>query len=209
MTVTDRMTTVQGRCPACGWASLFLGDGGYITCSRLECPSPEAAHEAIEERAGANAYDRAINTPPSAETCAAIRERLESGAVPRRKVRAKAASSAGRAPAADRAAVRDRIAEAIRGLNEGGTLADLDEEADVLAIADAVLAVLPAPDQRAAVLLEAAAHVQTGRTPYNTEAAEQALKNGGPYALIAYVQLAVSEGLRRLAGEAQQDGSAS
>ncbi|MFJ9420748.1 ParB N-terminal domain-containing protein [Streptomyces sp. NPDC101249] len=42
-------------------------------------------------------------------------------------------------PAADRAALRDRIAAAIRGLNEqegGGVLADLDEDADVLALAD-------------------------------------------------------------------------
>ncbi|MDT0435669.1 MULTISPECIES: hypothetical protein [Streptomyces] len=39
----------------------------------------------------------------------------------------------------DRAALRDRIAAAIRGLNEqegGGVLADLDEDADVLALAD-------------------------------------------------------------------------
>lgn len=34
---------VQGRCPACGKTSLFLGDGGYVTCSRLECPEPDAA----------------------------------------------------------------------------------------------------------------------------------------------------------------------
>jgi hypothetical protein len=77
---------VQGRCPACGGESLMLADGGYVTCRRLDCPEPEAAHRAIEERAGANAYDRAINTPPSAEACAAIRERLESGTAPRRKV---------------------------------------------------------------------------------------------------------------------------
>lgn len=42
--------------------------------------------------------------------------------------------------------LRDRIADAFRGLNEGGgTLADLDEEGDVYALADAVLAVLPKP----------------------------------------------------------------
>jgi hypothetical protein len=34
---------VQGRCPACGTSGLFLGAGGYITCSRLECPDPGAA----------------------------------------------------------------------------------------------------------------------------------------------------------------------
>jgi len=33
---------VQGHCPACGATSLFLADGGYITCSRIECPEPDA-----------------------------------------------------------------------------------------------------------------------------------------------------------------------
>ncbi|MER7815635.1 hypothetical protein [Streptomyces sp. NPDC096153] len=37
------MVDVRGRCPACGWESLFLGDGGYVTCSRLECSTPDAA----------------------------------------------------------------------------------------------------------------------------------------------------------------------
>ncbi|MDJ0460621.1 hypothetical protein [Streptomyces sp. H27-C3] len=41
---------VQGRCPACGKTSLFLGDGGYITCSRLECPEPDAASTALERQ---------------------------------------------------------------------------------------------------------------------------------------------------------------
>lgn len=38
---------VQGRCPACGWTSLFLGDGGHPTCSRLECPNPSAADQLL------------------------------------------------------------------------------------------------------------------------------------------------------------------
>ena len=78
---------VQGRCPACNGESLMLADGGYITCRRLDCPDPEAAHKAIEERAGANAYERAVTTPPSAEACAAMRKRPESENPPRRKVR--------------------------------------------------------------------------------------------------------------------------
>jgi hypothetical protein len=81
------MTDIQARCPACGGHSLMLADGGYITCRRLDCPNPEAAHDAIEERAGANAYERAVTAPPSAEACAAMRKRLESGSPPRRKVR--------------------------------------------------------------------------------------------------------------------------
>jgi len=85
--MSDNFPSVQARCPACGSSgTLFLGDGGYITCSLVECPTPEAAHEAIEERAGANAYERAINTPPSAEACAVLRQRLQDGTAPRRKV---------------------------------------------------------------------------------------------------------------------------
>lgn len=37
------MPDVQGRCPACGAASLFLGEGGHVTCSRIDCPEPSAA----------------------------------------------------------------------------------------------------------------------------------------------------------------------
>ncbi|MER7813830.1 hypothetical protein [Streptomyces sp. NPDC096153] len=42
------MVDVQGRCPACGKTSLFLGAGGYVTCSRLECPEPDAASTLLE-----------------------------------------------------------------------------------------------------------------------------------------------------------------
>ncbi|MFF7946986.1 hypothetical protein [Streptomyces griseorubiginosus] len=38
---------VQGSCPACNGASLFLGSGGYVTCSRLDCPDPTAADEQL------------------------------------------------------------------------------------------------------------------------------------------------------------------
>jgi hypothetical protein len=40
---------VQGRCPACGTKGLFLGDGGYITCSLVDCPQPDAATEVIAD----------------------------------------------------------------------------------------------------------------------------------------------------------------
>lgn len=40
---------VQGRCPACGTSGLFLGDGGYITCSLADCPQPDAATEVIAD----------------------------------------------------------------------------------------------------------------------------------------------------------------
>ena len=41
--MTDRMQTVQGRCPACHGAHLFLADGGRVTCSLIGCPEPGAA----------------------------------------------------------------------------------------------------------------------------------------------------------------------
>lgn len=40
---------VQGRCPACGTKGLFLGDGGYVTCSFIDCPQPDAATEVIAD----------------------------------------------------------------------------------------------------------------------------------------------------------------
>lgn len=40
---------VQGRCPACNSASLFLADGGYITCSWIDCPNPDAAASLLEQ----------------------------------------------------------------------------------------------------------------------------------------------------------------
>lgn len=55
---------VQGRCPACGGQSLMLADGGYITCRRLDCPDPEAAHKAIDETAPSH------DAGPSVAECA-------------------------------------------------------------------------------------------------------------------------------------------
>jgi len=33
---------VRGRCPSCGSESLFLGSGGYVTCSVIGCKNPGA-----------------------------------------------------------------------------------------------------------------------------------------------------------------------
>ncbi|MEU0979006.1 hypothetical protein ABZ488_07285 [Streptomyces griseus] len=41
------MPDVAGSCPACGAASLFLGEGGHVTCARIECPNPCAADELL------------------------------------------------------------------------------------------------------------------------------------------------------------------
>lgn len=40
---------ITARCPACGWdGCLFVANGGYTTCSRIDCPDPEAGHAALE-----------------------------------------------------------------------------------------------------------------------------------------------------------------
>ncbi|MFD3523871.1 hypothetical protein [Streptomyces sp. NPDC058653] len=41
------MPDVQGRCPACGGSSLFLGEGGHVTCSRTACVAPGAADQLL------------------------------------------------------------------------------------------------------------------------------------------------------------------
>lgn len=41
-------TQVQGRCPMCG-GSLFLGSGGYVTCSRSDCPNPTAVSDLLTD----------------------------------------------------------------------------------------------------------------------------------------------------------------
>lgn len=56
---------VDGRCPACGRGGLFLGFGGYVTCSQRDCPNPGAAHEAIEQQADSNAAERSIRAAAS------------------------------------------------------------------------------------------------------------------------------------------------
>lgn len=38
---------IQGRCPACGLASVFVAEGGYLTCSNLGCTRPEAPDELL------------------------------------------------------------------------------------------------------------------------------------------------------------------
>jgi hypothetical protein len=43
------MVDVKGRCPACGSETLFVGDGGYLTCSRIDCPHPDAASQILAE----------------------------------------------------------------------------------------------------------------------------------------------------------------
>lgn len=63
--------TVQGRCPACGWATLFLGSGGYVTCARLECPQPDAASTLLERdprRTAARRWAETIDSTDGGQT---------------------------------------------------------------------------------------------------------------------------------------------
>lgn len=41
---------VQGHCPyGCG-RTLFLADGGYVTCSYIHCPRPDAVADLLDDR---------------------------------------------------------------------------------------------------------------------------------------------------------------
>lgn len=42
------MESVQGQCPACGWKGLFLGEGGYVTCSQSNCTDPTLAADLLD-----------------------------------------------------------------------------------------------------------------------------------------------------------------
>jgi hypothetical protein len=57
---------VQGQCPACGRASLFLGSGGYVTCSVAKCPEPDAASTVLERPAAGGAQQPTEDRPPVA-----------------------------------------------------------------------------------------------------------------------------------------------
>lgn len=62
------MPDVQGRCPACGAASLFLGEGGHVTCARIECPNPCAADDML--RGGETALIQALGRDRTARVVA-------------------------------------------------------------------------------------------------------------------------------------------
>ena len=61
MPVHEGFPTVQGRCPACRGAGLFLGSGGHVTCPRVDCPNPTAADDLLHQRA----HDRAVEQQPT------------------------------------------------------------------------------------------------------------------------------------------------
>lgn len=57
---SERYPRVRGRCPACYGSSLFLGEGGYVTCSRLECTNPTAADSVLNQGAFSQQPDDAL-----------------------------------------------------------------------------------------------------------------------------------------------------
>jgi hypothetical protein len=62
--MSDDLTKPRGdlhrdfRCPACGRRGfLFLGSGGWPTCSIAECPNPTLASDVIEAALNAAALE--------------------------------------------------------------------------------------------------------------------------------------------------------
>lgn len=53
--VAEGWPRVAGCCPACGGASLFVGEGGYVTCSMRPCPDPAAVADLLERPRGLDA----------------------------------------------------------------------------------------------------------------------------------------------------------
>lgn len=48
MSAPNPHPSVRGRCPACGNRSLFVGAGGWLTCSIDRCPNPTAIADILE-----------------------------------------------------------------------------------------------------------------------------------------------------------------
>lgn len=40
---------VQGYCPFCGGETLFLGSGGYVTCSTSDCQNPSGVSDILDD----------------------------------------------------------------------------------------------------------------------------------------------------------------
>lgn len=73
---------VQGRCPACGHASLFLGNGGHVTCSIIDCPNPSLADEQLHGEQPVKAATEATQpakSPLREQIAAAIYEKCNPG----------------------------------------------------------------------------------------------------------------------------------
>lgn len=49
--------SVRGRCPLCRTETLFLGSGGFVTCSMADCPDPEAPSRLLQKGGRAGSFD--------------------------------------------------------------------------------------------------------------------------------------------------------
>lgn len=47
-TVLEPHPLVKGQCPSCGGSTLFLGTGGYVTCSVIGCSDPGKASDVLD-----------------------------------------------------------------------------------------------------------------------------------------------------------------
>ncbi|SDL28672.1 hypothetical protein SAMN05421806_12569 [Streptomyces indicus] len=258
---------VAGRCPACGHSSLFLGDGGYVTCSMRECPQPDAASTVLEREPAdqpptraewdslTNEADRlrrdgiALRERADAldEEAKRLRSELDGVFLHKKnaelhdaieRVRNYLAGQTGAlpegypvaVPAADVLAVlddeqpaappapadpglRDRIRKAICAAS--GFEWDPTEPDEYGEHADAVLAILPAPADRAAVLAEVVAWLTKKAGEYRGTGGRQNLAVADAITTLASkvhrgavrpdnLRGADADELRRLADEAQQ-----
>ena len=39
------MDKINMRCPSCTGKAIFIGTGGYLTCSHIDCPEPDVARK--------------------------------------------------------------------------------------------------------------------------------------------------------------------
>lgn len=56
---------LAARCPACRGTSLFIAEGGYVTCARIGCPDPEAAQAVLD-----NAVPETARVPDASKPAA-------------------------------------------------------------------------------------------------------------------------------------------
>lgn len=52
---------ITTRCPSCGCQTLFIGTGGHLTCSLIDCQCPSVASKIAELQAKAHRYDAIVN----------------------------------------------------------------------------------------------------------------------------------------------------
>lgn len=57
---------IEGRCPACGsYGTLFVAEGGHVTCSLVNCANPTAVADALERQTPDGSDELVRNAPVS------------------------------------------------------------------------------------------------------------------------------------------------